>query len=80
MKSKVVAQALAMMSTAFGLVAALAWNEAVKALISELLPKKGQGILPLFVYALVVTIVAVVATSRIIKIKEKFEEEEETKT
>lgn len=33
MKSKIVAESLAMMGTAFGLVAALAWNEAVESLI-----------------------------------------------
>lgn len=61
-----------MMSTAFGLVAALAWNEAVKSLISEILPK-GQGVLPLFIYAIVVTVIAVIAIGRIMKLKEKFE-------
>lgn len=50
MKSKVVAEALGMMVTSFGLVAALAWNEVVKTLIGEFLPR-GQDILSLFIYA-----------------------------
>ena len=73
MKSKIVAESLAMIGTAFGLVAALAWNEAVKSLINEFLPKKGQGVLPLFIYAVAVTVIAVVAIGRIMKLKEKFE-------
>jgi len=64
-----------MMSTAFGLVAALAWNEAIKTLIAELLPKKGQGILPLFIYAILVTVIAVIVAGRLVKIKQKFDNE-----
>jgi len=64
---------------AFGLVAALAWNEAIKSLISEVLPKKGQGVLPLFIYAILVTMIAVIAIGRIMKLREKFENGENQK-
>jgi hypothetical protein len=50
-----------LMTTAFGLIAALAWNEAIKAIIIEFFAK-GDGITGLLVYAVLITIIAVVAT------------------
>ena len=46
---------------AFGLIAGLAWNDAVKSLIDYIYPA-GQlgGILPKFVYALIVTVLVAV--------------------
>jgi hypothetical protein len=50
-----------LMTTAFGLIAALAWNEAIKAVIIEFF-SQGEGITGLLVYAVLITIRAVVAT------------------
>jgi membrane protein YdbS with pleckstrin-like domain len=50
-----------LMTTAFGLIAALAWNEAIKAIITEFF-SKGSDITGLLVYAVLITIIAVVAT------------------
>ena len=61
-----------MMGTAFGLVAALAWNEAIKGLIDEFIPK-GKGVLSLFIYAGLVTVVMVIVAARLGRIKERFE-------
>lgn len=61
MKSQVLATIATLMTTAFGLIAALAWNEAIKAIILELFPKQG-GITGLLVYAILITIIAVIAT------------------
>ncbi len=52
----------ALITAAFGLVAALAWNEAIKALIATVFPADGDGLMPMFVYAIVVTIIAVLFT------------------
>ena len=71
---KIVSESLNLMSTAFGLVAALAWNEAIKKLIEEFIPK-GQGVLSLFVYAGFVTVVAVLIISRLGRLKERFDED-----
>ena len=50
----------ALMTAAFGLIAALAWNGAIQWGVGELFPEaEGTG---LFVYALIVTVLAVVAT------------------
>ena len=68
-----------MMASAFALVAALAWNEAIKSLIERLVPKEGNNILSLFIYAAVVTILVVIVTSRLAKLKVQLEERPEDK-
>jgi len=69
----------ALMTAAFGMVAALAWNEAIKAMIAEFIESDNGSIIALVVYALVVTIVAVIATVMIArsisKLKKASEEE-----
>jgi hypothetical protein len=60
-KSQVLTTVATLMTTAFGLIAALAWNEAIKAIILQLFPK-GDGITGLLIYAVIITIIAVVAT------------------
>jgi len=49
------------MTAAFGLLAALAWNEAIKWAVVQVLGTADQGI-GLFVYAILVTILAIIAT------------------
>ena len=49
----------ALLTTAFGLVAALAWNEAVKATFQIYYPNAGQGLIAKYVYAIGVTVLAV---------------------
>ena len=50
-----------LITTAFALVAGLAWNEAIKAVITQFL-KSGDEVIGLLIYAIIVTIIAVVAT------------------
>ena len=45
--------------TAFGLVAGLAWNDAIKSLIDRLFPVSDGGLIAKFVYAFGVTVLAV---------------------
>jgi hypothetical protein len=49
---------ISLASASLGLVAALAWNEAIKALLAEL--QLGDDLTGLFTYAIVATLVAVV--------------------
>jgi len=51
----------------FGLVAALAWNDAIQSLINTIFPKKG-GLVGKFLYAIVITIVVVSLSSQLKKI------------
>jgi hypothetical protein len=53
----------------FGLVAALAWNEAIKSLFETFFPKKSELILiGKFIYALIVTIIVVLVSLQLRKI------------
>lgn len=54
-----------------GLVAGLAWNEAVKAAIEVLFPLKGDSIIIKFTYAGVITLLAVIITVNLMKLTEK---------
>lgn len=70
MKKDVIEKIAALMTAAFGLVAALAWNGAIRAVFDKYYAA-GDGINALFVYAIVVTIIAVIATIWIGKVAEK---------
>jgi len=59
---------------AFGLVAGLAWNEAIKALIAVFFPNPGNDVLVKFLYAIIVTIVIVVITVYLIRLTQEKEE------
>lgn len=47
---------------ALGLVAGLAWNDAIKALIESIFPLESNTVLAKFVYAVVLTVVVVIVT------------------
>jgi uncharacterized membrane protein YdjX (TVP38/TMEM64 family) len=71
-----------LMTAAFGMVAALAWNEAIKALIKEFIDSE-NAVVPLIIYAIVVTIIAVICIiliSRTLgRLKDSIEAEEAKK-
>jgi hypothetical protein len=50
---------IALASAAFGVVAALAWNGAISALFKQIFGTSGE-IVSLFIYAVIVTIIAVI--------------------
>lgn len=60
-KGQVLQTIATLITTAFGLIAALAWNEAIKAILLQFLPK-GSDLTGLLIYAVLITIIAVVAT------------------
>lgn len=75
MKQEVINQLAALMTAAFGLVAALAWNDAIKSLFAEggaLYFLASWGI---WAYALFVTILAVIMTIWIGGLAEKSKKE-----
>lgn len=57
-RASYLATMIALFSAAFGVIAALAWNAAITDLIHQLLPA-GKGILPEFIYAVIITIIAI---------------------
>ncbi len=52
---------------ALGLVAGLAWNNAVMALIKAVFPGTGSGVLAQFIYAVVLTVIVAIAVYYISK-------------
>ncbi|GEM_PF-167127 len=77
MKAEVIEKLAALITAAFGLVAALAWNDAIKSLFKGPCGTEGAGALcslssggP-WLYAVIVTIVAVIATIWIARASER---------
>lgn len=72
---ELVQQMLTLSTSGFGLVAALAWNnliqELVKSYVNKWFPQNG-GVISLLIYALVVTILAVLVTFQLSKLSDKF--------
>ena len=53
----------------FGLVAALAWNEAIKTLFETFFPKE-SALIGKFIYAIIVTIIVALVSSQLTKISQ----------
>ena len=70
MKAEVVEKLAALITAAFGLVAALAWNDTIKAIFKQVYGT-AEGIFPLLMYAVIVTIIAVLVTIWIGRVAEK---------
>lgn len=64
----------ALITAAFGLVAALAWNETIKDLVTLIFPNEDDTIWGNLVYAIIVTILAVIMTYWISKTLSKAKE------
>lgn len=60
-KQEILDKIAALVTAAFGLVAALAWNDAIKLLFKELFGTQDQ-VGPMIVYAIFITVIAVILT------------------
>lgn len=69
-RAEILDQLLTLMTAGFGFVAALAWNEAIQALFKHFFPER-SSIVAMFVYAALVTVIAVIVTARLKRIVEK---------
>ncbi len=63
--------------TAFGIVAGLAWNEAVKALMGYLFPIEKDTILVKFLYAIIMTAVLVLMSLYVVRFINKKDDKKE---
>lgn len=71
---KVALETLTLISSAFGLSAALAWNEAIKEYVNVFIKPyfaHGSGVVSLFIYAVSITTIAVIATYQLNKLSRK---------
>lgn len=74
LKQALVKQMLTLSTSGLGLVAALAWNEAIKEVVNIYIKPyaaKGGGLISLVIYATVVTVLAVIVTYHLTKILKK---------
>ncbi len=76
---EIISQSVSLVSSAFILVAALAWNDAIKELITQYVKANG-GLISRFIYAIIVTIVAVIITMRLNKILQKIKDKDQNQT
>lgn len=70
MQKEIIEKVATLVTTAFGLVAALAWNSAIQGIFKEFFGE-AKGIVPMLIYAGIVTVIAVMATVWIGRIAEK---------
>ena len=61
---------ITLMLAGFGLVAALAWNDAIQTMFRVLFPQS-EGLLGKFVYAILVTVIIVIISTRVTKKEEE---------
>ena len=65
---------LALSTSGFGLVAALAWNETIQQLVSDFIEPRipGSGLLSKLIYALLITFLAVLITYQLSRLASKW--------
>lgn len=67
-----------LMTGAMGLVAALAWNDAIRKLFERVFGTQGSGdVTAMFIYAVIVTSAVVIVTFRLTKMVEKMKKKKE---
>lgn len=73
---EIITQMLTLATSGFGLIAALAWNSVIQELVNTYIKKflpSGYGIVSLILYAVVVTVLAVIVTMNLSKVKDTLE-------
>jgi len=74
---EIVKQMVTLSTSAFGLVAALAWNSVIQEFVNSYVKKwipAGGGIISLLIYALIITVFAVLITVQLSKLSKKLQE------
>lgn len=71
---ELIAQMLTLATTGFGLVAALAWNQTIQDLVKAFIEPKipGSGLLSRFIYAVLITALAVFITYQLSRLAAHF--------
>lgn len=74
LRGELVRQMITLSTSGFGLVAALAWNSLIQELVNNYIKKflpSGSGLLSLFLYAILITCLAVFVTYQLGKLLER---------
>jgi hypothetical protein len=75
--SEVLDKLVELVTAAFGLVAALAWNTAIQELFTMIFPQSGD-LIAKFLYAVTVTVIVVFVTIRLGRLAEQAKEREKS--
>jgi uncharacterized membrane protein YidH (DUF202 family) len=73
-KKAIIKQMIVLSTSGFGLVAALAWNNVIQEFVTNFIKPYlpiGSGIISLLVYAITITVLAVIITTNLTKLEEK---------
>jgi hypothetical protein len=73
---EIIKQITILSTSAFGLVAALAWNSVIQEFVNTYVKKwlpAGSGIISLLIYAVIITVLAVFITLQLSKLSEKIQ-------
>lgn len=76
LQAEVRERTLGFITAGLGLVAGLAWNDAIKALIDYLFPLDKNGLLAKFLYAIVITLVVVFLSIYLVRWLKKEEKQQ----
>lgn len=74
---EIIRQMITLTTSSFGLVAALAWNNVIQDLVNNYIRKwlpQGSSLISLFIYAVIITILAVFITLQLSRLLEKLDE------
>lgn len=71
---ELIAQMLALLTSGFGVVAALAWNDAIQSFVKEYIEPNipGSGLISKFIYAILITFLIVFITYQLSTIAARF--------
>lgn len=71
---ELIKQLVTLSTSAFGLAAALAWNETIQQTVKEFIEPSlpGSGVLSRFIYAILVTLFAVLVTFQLSRLAQKW--------
>jgi len=69
------ATVISLVTTALGVVLALAWNSALTGLFAEIIESPGGKVVALFVYAVIVTIIGVIVIMSLTRFAERIDAE-----
>jgi K+-transporting ATPase A subunit len=79
MPSALIANMITLATSGFGVVVALAWNEVIQKAVAEYIDPllgKGSGLASMFIYAIVMTFLAVTITMQLSFLQRKLKREE----
>lgn len=74
LKLELVEKLATLVAAGFGLVAALAWNDAIQALFARFFPAQ-SGLIAKFLYAVFITVIVVLVTTRLARLADRLKKE-----